>query len=302
MSSIVVVGSSGVLGRAAIPLLQAAGHSVKALVRSESAAATLVDTTSVVGDVWDRDFLRQQFVGADVVIMLATAIPDSAKSGRAKAWKENSRIRAVLAPEVARVARELAVGRLIQESVMYVYADAGSVLVNEESLVEPTAQSETCLAAEHAARRFAADRDDAATAVVLRFAGFVSAESEHVQSALTTARSRGRALVLGDLGGFMTFVDVADAATAVAHAVGLPGGIYNVGGNPSTKQEFLTVLTETVDRPVKPLPAPVRGLLVAAIPMSRALHRSLRIDSTKLREHGWRPEFPDTQQMWQRAL
>jgi nucleoside-diphosphate-sugar epimerase len=303
MSNVVVVGGSGVLGRRVIPWLHQAGHSVTALVRSAEAAGRLPTgpgVTTVVGDVWDRDFLRQELAGAGAVVMIATSLPPVADAGRAKAWRQNDRVRAVLAPQVAQLAREADVRRLVQESVMYVYADGGDQPITEESLVEPPSQAVACLTAEHGARRFRLDREDVAQSVVLRFALFTAADSDQAQMTLDWAK-RGRALLLGDMHGYVTYVDVDDAAAAVVQALDVPSGIYNVGADPIIKADQLAVLSAVTGRSVKGPPAPVRLALSAAMPMTRALGRSLRLDSTKLREHGWKPEYGSAAEIWARV-
>jgi nucleoside-diphosphate-sugar epimerase len=76
---ILVTGGTGVLGRAAIPLLRAAGHKVEAPGRTEL-------------DLFDPTAVGQAVAGADAVLHLATRIPPFGSPP--EAWGENDRLRA----------------------------------------------------------------------------------------------------------------------------------------------------------------------------------------------------------------
>ncbi len=294
---VTVIGSTGVLGRRVVELLLERGHTVRALARSRPAAARLPAGSAVVGDVWDEGFLRVSLTGADAVLMVATSIPSGARALKPSAWRANDRVRSALAPTVARIAGEVGVRRLVQESVIFVYADAGSAWVSESSPLDPARQARSCLDAERAARNFADMSGGDAQSVVLRFGLFVSPDSGMSRQVWEQA-IQGRSLVLGDLAGYETFVHVHDAATAAVHALGVPGGTYNVGATPITRQAWLTMMSGLAGRAVAAPPAIVREGLPKAIPAVRGLARSIRMDSSALQATGWEPRYATADAVW----
>src|SRR5690349_5278263 len=92
---IFVAGATGVLGRRVVPLLVAEGHQVTGISRSPEKAAQLTSAgaTPVTVDLFDGAGLAAAVAGHDVVMNLATHIPDLTKAARSSAWSENDRIR-----------------------------------------------------------------------------------------------------------------------------------------------------------------------------------------------------------------
>src|SRR5581483_6771031 len=104
---IFVAGATGVVGRRAVPALIAAGHQVTAIGRNPERSAALARAGATVArvDLFDRDAVRRAVAGHDVVINLATHIPQGAlRLMLPGAFRENDRIRregsAVLADAV----------------------------------------------------------------------------------------------------------------------------------------------------------------------------------------------------------
>ena len=137
-----VTGGSGVLGRALLPLLAAAGHASDA-------------PASGVLDLFDADAVREAVASADGVIHLATRIPPRERMAEPAAWRENDRLRA----EASRVLVDAALaGRAavyVQPTVTFVYPEDRPV--DEETPVRAVASHlRSALAAEAEAARFAA--------------------------------------------------------------------------------------------------------------------------------------------------
>src|ERR1700688_1701664 len=90
-----VAAATGVLGRRAGRGLTAAGHDVRALVRSPAKAmiARSLGATPVEASLFDPDQLRAVVAGHDAVCNLATHIPPLTRAADRRSWDENNRIR-----------------------------------------------------------------------------------------------------------------------------------------------------------------------------------------------------------------
>lgn len=134
---IVVVGSTGVLGRHVVPRLLERGHKVRALVRREEQATMFrrVGVESVLGDILKIDTLVQATQGCDAAIHLATAIP----KGKDMDWSMNDRIRREGTQNLLTAATQNGLHRYIQQSVILVYGDHGAQIVDETASLQPGA-------------------------------------------------------------------------------------------------------------------------------------------------------------------
>lgn len=116
---VAVVGASGVLGRALVPALQAAGHDVR------SAAPSLSGI-----DVLSSD-LAPLLDGCDAVVHAATAIPrDPTAPG---AWDLNTRLRIEGTRRLVDACHALGVQRYVQQSITLAYRDGGDAWLDEST-------------------------------------------------------------------------------------------------------------------------------------------------------------------------
>jgi uncharacterized protein YbjT (DUF2867 family) len=74
-------GATGVVGRRLVPLLQNAGHEVTAAVRSSVARAELTTkgVRAIEVNLFDSGAVSRTVAGQDVVVNLATHIPDPSR-------------------------------------------------------------------------------------------------------------------------------------------------------------------------------------------------------------------------------
>jgi uncharacterized protein YbjT (DUF2867 family) len=80
--SIVILGGSGFVGRALVTRLLAQGERVRVLSRSaDTRARTPAGAELLVGDVFDGEFLRKAFVGADAAINLVGILNERGDDG-----------------------------------------------------------------------------------------------------------------------------------------------------------------------------------------------------------------------------
>jgi nucleoside-diphosphate-sugar epimerase len=191
---ILVTGGSGVLGRAAIPLLRAESHEVHAPSRAEP-------------DLFDADAVAAAVGRSDAVLHLATRIPPVNPDRDPAAWRQNDRLRIAAARLLVGAALSSDVSVFVQPTVTFVYPDGP---VDEDTPIGDVAPHlESALVAERETLRFAgAGR----AGIVLRLGLLYGpgAQSEEPN----------------DVYGGTLHVD--DAGRALLAALAVPSGIYNV--------------------------------------------------------------------------
>lgn len=286
---ILVTGATGVVGSHLVPMLVARGHRVTAVGRTPEKRARLESqgARAVALDLLDGAAARRAVEGQDVVVNLATHMPSSTlRMMLPWAWKENDRVRREGSAALAEAARQAGVSRFIQESFAPVYEDGGDRWIDETWPVRPAPYNRTVLDAERSAMRFG---EGGGTGIVLRFAGFYGPDA-FLRDMLGVVR-RGWAPLPGAAGAYWSSVAHEDAAAAVAAALDIPGGIYNVcDDEPLTRREFADVAALAIGAaPPRLMP----GWLAAMGGKTMALlSRSQRMSNARLREaSGWSPRW-----------
>jgi UDP-glucose 4-epimerase len=288
MNEIVITGSTGVIGRRAVRELIAAGHRVTGVTRSARGRERLesLGASAVEADVFDEASLLRAFDGADTVINLLTHVPSADRMADPAAWAENDRVRTEASAAIARAAQAAGVQRLVQESIAFVYADGGDAWLDEDAPVAGGGVTTTALTAEGNARElFGGDT------VVLRFGLFMGPDSGSAVAALEAAHG-GASVAAGPPGAYRPTLWLDDAAAAIAAAVRVPAGTYNVAdADPPTNAEIDAAL------------AAVAGVeaLRTRPPQDSPLARSQRVSSRRLREaSGWAPRMRAGTEAWAR--
>ena len=290
-----VAGATGVLGRRVVPLLLRAGHDVTALARTDQKAASLqaVGATPVRVDLFDPDATRTAVAGHDIVCNLATHIPSPGRMARPSAWAENDRVRTEISRNLADAVIDTGAGRFIQESIAYLYRDAGDRWIDEEAPVQPVANLSSATVAESNASRVNAA---GSTAVVLRFATFYGPDSD---TTLLTIRMAKRRIAVGAApDAYVSSITTDDAASAVVAALGAPAGVYNVGDDePVTRRAFFTALADALGTK-PPLIAPA-GIAKLGGARATILTRSQRISNRRFADAtGWAPVSRSAHEGW----
>jgi UDP-glucose 4-epimerase len=285
---IMIAGSTGVIGHRAVRELLAAGHQVTGVTRSARGADRLesLGARAIEADVFDEASLHRAFDGADTVVNLLTHIPSADRMANPSAWEENDRIRAEASAAIARAAQTAGVGRLVQESIAFVYADGGDAWLEEDAPIAGGGLTTTALKAErNADELFGGDT------VVLRFGLFIGPDSGSTQAALQAARA-GASIAVGPPAAYRPTLWLDDAATAIAAAVLVPAGTYNVADtDPPTNAEIDRALAAAVG---------VEALRPRA-PQDSPMARSQRVSSRRLREaSGWAPQLRAGTESWSR--
>jgi nucleoside-diphosphate-sugar epimerase len=289
MSEIVITGSTGVIGRRAVRELVAAGHRVTGVTRAAPGRERLerLGAGAVEADVFDVASLRRAFEGAETVVNLLTHVPGADRMADRSAWAENDRIRTEASAAIARAARAAGAGRLLQESIAFVYADGGDAWLDEDAPVAGGGVTTTALTAERNARELF----DGET-VALRFGLFIGPDSRSTLAALEAARG-GASVAVGPPGAYRPTLWLDDAAAAVAAAVRAPAGTYNVtDADPPTNAEIDAALAAAAGVDVLRRRAPQDGPLA----------RSQRVSIRRLREAtGWAPRVRAGTEGWGRV-
>jgi nucleoside-diphosphate-sugar epimerase len=126
-----VLGATGVFGRHLIPRLVAAGHRVRALVRTPAAAvvASACGAELVAADIFDEASLRSGLQDCDVAINLATSLPSP--TSRDGDFAKNDQLRREGTPIFVRAAGAANVPRILQQSIAMTHAGGGETWADE---------------------------------------------------------------------------------------------------------------------------------------------------------------------------
>ena len=296
---IFVAGGTGVLGRPAVRLMVAAGHEVTVVARSPEREALVreLGATPASVDIFDATAVRKAVDGHEVVANLATHIPKATRMAVPSAWKDNDRIRTEGSTNLADAALATGAGRFIQESICFLYSDAGDHWITESSDVSAKANLATALVAEANAARVAGS---GAVGLALRFAQFYGPDSHTTLDTVRFAKRR----VAGGFGKdtYVSSVTTDDAASAVVAALTAPSGLYNVADdNPVTREEYCAVLAAAIG--AKPPIIPPRRIARMAGGGAAVLARSQRVSNKQFREvTGWAPKTSSVREGWPQVV
>jgi nucleoside-diphosphate-sugar epimerase len=231
-----IAGATGVLGRATVPRLIAAGHEVVGAVRTEGKVDRLraQGAEPVTVDLFDRGAVRQALQGCDAVVHMATSIPLMTRALGPRAWVENDRLRRESTRIPAEAAAEAGASVFVKETVCFFYPDGGATWIDEDVPVERSAFAAASIDAEDAASR---STGEGRRGVVLRFGLFYSADARSTVENLKMARF-GFGPMVGGGDAYQPSIHVDDAAAAVVAALEAPTGTYNVADEPITKRRW----------------------------------------------------------------
>lgn len=280
-----LTGASGVMGRASIDALHDAGHEVIGLARTQATADRIaaLGARPVLGDVYDRTALAEGMRGCDAVANLATKVPVGKGALRPGSLKAIDRIRLYGSKVVAEAARRADVGRLVQQSLSFIYADQGDDWIDEHSPVDVTRATEPVVVAEDNVRAFDAV---GGTSVSLRF-GLITGADPNTQWLFRRAAA-GRSIGLGEEESWMHVVHPDDVGTAVVHALGAPGGVYNVGAEPVQRRDYVDMIAVAAGRTAGHFLPP--WVLRIGAEKLEILVRSQRVSSQRFADRtGWHP-------------
>ncbi len=247
---VAVAGSTGVLGRALIPLLREHGYSVRAIVRSpEKAREVLPQGIEIAaGDLLDPH-IKQQLPAlleeCEAVIHIATAIPRDMRAPHA--WDANNRLRTDGVRILLQAALKAGARHYLQQSITMAYPDRGDEWITEDVPLDTSpARAEvnaTVIAMEDLVRTLATDR---LRWCILRGGRFVG-PGTFEENTVTDLRN-GTRVIAGNGLNFLSLIHVADMATAVLAALerAPDRSIFNVVDEPLREGEYLDRLANAI--------------------------------------------------------
>jgi 2-alkyl-3-oxoalkanoate reductase len=240
-----VIGATGVLGRNVIPRLVERGYQVRAVVRQPRQAEILRRTgvEAAVGDILDRESLREPVGGCDAALHLATAIPPP---GPHQDWSRNDRIRREGTQNLLAAAAAGGVRRYVQQSITFLYGDTGAQIVDESAPLQPGDRIQS------AADMEAMVRQSALEWCILRGGALYGPHTGREERWREACRA-GSLRLPGDGSDLISLIHEVDFARAIVQAAERTpaGSTYNViDDEPLTYRELLSYLAAQLNAPV----------------------------------------------------
>ncbi len=275
---IVVLGSTGVLGRNVLPRLMERGHQVRAVARRAERVQSLnnIGMEAVLGDILRPDTLPAATADCDVVVDLATAIP---RAGHPQDFTTNDRIRREGTRNLLDACHTSGVRRYIQQSVTLLYGDCGNKIVDETQKLHPTPFVQSAYDMEVMVRESALDW------CILR-SGLLYGPGTWREETWRQEAREGRLGWFENGETYLSLIHVVDLARAVVQAVesAPPHSVYNVvDDRPVTMRDLYCYIAASVGG-LDPVSRSDPSLL------------SLGCSNRKIRsELGWEATFPTFQ-------
>jgi nucleoside-diphosphate-sugar epimerase len=299
---IFVAGATGAVGRELVPALVAAGHSVVGMTRTAAKAEAVkrLGAEPVVADGLDAPAVRTAVLSAkpDVVIDEMTdlaAVTDLRRFDRA--FATTNQLRTSGTDFLLIAAREAGAKRFIAQSFCgWTYGSRGGSVKTEADELDPDPPQElrrTLEAIRHLEQAVTASVTP--EGIVLRYGSFYGPDTGLLSSAMIDQLRHRRMPLLGDGGGWWSFVHVEDAASATVAAIerGRPGSIYNiVDDEPAQVREWLPMLAGILGaKPPFHVPAWLGRLLAGEHMVSMMTQVRAGSNAKAKQELGWRPAY-----------
>lgn len=294
---ILISGSGGLVGSAALAHLNALGHYVVRLVR----ANPVRDRGDILWDPVAGSIERKKLEGFDAVLHLGGESLLNLWTASNKERMVNSRVQGTefLAQTLAGLTAKPKV--FACASAIGYYGDRGEEWLSETSKPGRGFLAELCEDWEKAA-------DFASSAgirvVHLRF-GIILSDRGGALKAMLPPFLTGLGGPLGSGRQYMSWISLTDVAKAIAHILekdSLRGAVNITAPNPVTNKDFSRALGRVLHRPAI---LPVPSFILKALPggMGREFFlASSRVEPAKLRMSGYRFEYPDVEQALRQTL
>lgn len=286
--TILVSGSTGLVGSALIDELSRAGHTVKRLVRRGGSASDEVLWNPAEGEIDPSDLL-----GIDAVIHLAgDNIAEGRWNDEKKARIRDSRVNgtSLLAGALAGLSEKPKV--LVCASAIDYYGDRGDDVMTESSPPADDFLGRVCVEWETAADPA---RDAGIRVVHTRIGMVLSAEGGALGKQLLPFKlCLGGVIGSGDQ--YISWIAREDLVRVLRYAVetdSLTGPVNAVAPNPVTNRTYTKTLGRVLSRPtIFPMPGFAARLAFGEM-ADALLLSSTRVDPARLRESGFEYRHPE---------
>jgi 2-alkyl-3-oxoalkanoate reductase len=299
-----VAGATGAVGSRLVSLLHAGGHAVTGLARTPAKAERLRQTgvAVAVADGLDADALTKAVVAArpDVVVHEMTSLSGAdARDLRRfdSAFAASNRLRTEGLDLLLAAARRAGAGRVLAQSFCgWPFARTGDPVKPETAPLDPTPPSGQRHTLE--AIRYLEDtvtRAAGVEGIVLRYGTFYGPGIGLLDTPTIDQVRRRRIPLIGDAGGWWSFVHIDDAAAATAIAVerGEPG-IYNiVDDEPAPVREWLPALAATLGaKQPRRIPKWLARLVAGDALVAMMTEARAGSNEKAKRVLAWQPDYP----------
>jgi nucleoside-diphosphate-sugar epimerase len=304
---IFVAGATGAVGRALVPALVAAGHSVTGMTRSPEKAGAIrrAGAEPVVADGLNARAVRAAVISArpDVIIDEMTdlaTVTDLRHFDRA--FANTNRLRTEGTDHLLAAAHEADVKRFIAQSFCgWSFSRESDAVKTETDALDPEPPRE--LARTLDALRYLEQivtKSIHLEGIVLRYGSFYGPDTGMFSRAMIEELRHRRVPLIGNGAGRWSFVHVEDAASATVAAIehGKPGQIYNiVDDEPAPVSEWLPALAGILGaKPPFHIPAWVGRLLAGEHMVSMMTQVRAGSNVKAKQELGWQPAHPSWRQ------
>ncbi len=294
-----VAGASGAIGARLVPQLIEHGHEVIGTCRSPGSAERIrvLGAQPVALDLLDARAVRQAVLEAEpeAIVHQATALT-GVRFGRSldRTFAPTNRLRTEGTDALLAAAREAGVRRFVAQSfASYRYAREGAMVKTEDDPLDPDPPA---MAREtNAAMRHLEQVVTDAGGTALRYGGFYGAANDGL---VGPVRKR-QFPIIGDGGGYSSFIHLDDAAAATVRALEHDGaGIYNITDDePAPMREWLPVMASALGaKPPRHVPVWLAGLVAGKGAVMIAVGSRAASNAKAKRELGWTPRYPSWRQ------
>jgi nucleoside-diphosphate-sugar epimerase len=300
---IFVAGATGAVGRPLVRELISAGHSVVGLTRTPAKADDVkqMGAEPVVADGLNSRAIRAAVNSTkpEVIIHEMTDLAGAADLRHFdRAFARSNRLRTTGTDNLLSAAREAGVRRFIAQSFCgWVFSRTGDSIKTEADELDPDPPHEfrrTLKAIRYLEQTVTGSSQP--EGIVLRYGAFYGPGTGVLDRAMIDQIRRRRVPLIGDGGGWWSFVHVDDAAAATVRAVehGNPSNIYNiVDDEPARVKEWLPALATMLRaRPPLHLPAWIARLLAGEHTVVMMTQVRAGANTKAKRELDWRPAHP----------
>ncbi|EJR54764.1 hypothetical protein IIM_01704 [Bacillus cereus VD107] len=271
---IFVAGATGVIGRNLLPMLINEGHTVYAMIRSDSQKESLknLGVLPVIADVFNRKevFSVLKETLPDVVIHQLTAL---------STWnlEDNARIRIEGTRNLVDAAKNVGVKKIITQSISWAY-ESGDKLATETDPLDfyaPMPRQVTI----NGIAKLEETVSELPEAVILRYGTLYGPGTWYAENGVFANQVRNNEIIATD--GMSSFIHVEDAARAAVLALDWSSGIVNiVDDSPVTSKEWLPIYAAAIEAPEPKVQV-----------WKNSWERGASNNKAR-KEYGWKPLFP----------